>query len=401
MLYDFVVFLDTDWEVTDQKNRQHFLIAEMARQLEGQSKILGVERPICPLTGPFRMREKFIQRLQGKRGLRRAGVNLHIYTPFVLVHNLIAAKVPGVTLLNRRLLRMLLKQVLKKLDFRADNLISWIHHPYQLEDIGLLNEQFLVYDCYDDYTTSEQNATLRRDLERRERTILERANCVLVASAELLNARRKTGNVHLVPNGVEFEHFARIREMESTTSIRSSPILGFTGKISPRLDFRLLTRLAVKHPNWTLMMIGPMENNRQLGRNPDYRVFAAAPNVLFLGSKPYGALPIYMRPFDICLLPYTANDPVNVSCSPLKLYEYLSTGMPIVSTDLPAVRPFNGLVRIARDATDFEQYVAESLQETDESLPQRRLAAARENSWERRVKQILQIVDSTLKERCP
>ena len=51
--YDFVIFLDTEWEATTQRNRQHFLIDELARQLEGYSKILGVERPLCTLTSFF------------------------------------------------------------------------------------------------------------------------------------------------------------------------------------------------------------------------------------------------------------------------------------------------------------------------------------------------------------
>ncbi len=319
-MYDFVVFLDVDWESADQKNRQHFLIAELARQLEGQSKILGVERPICPWTGLLRTREKLVQWLRGKRGLRRMAVNLHIYTPFVLVHNLVAARIPGITTLNRCLLGMLLKRVLKDLDFRTENLIAWIHHPYQLEDVGLLGEQFLIYDCHDDYIASEQNLTRRKDLEHRERVILERADCVLVTSAELLNTRRKTNNVHLVPNGVESEHFNRATGVESVTTAHFHPILGFTGKITPRLDFRLLARIATKHPDWTLIMIGPKENDRQVAQDEDYQTFAGAPNVHFLGPKLYKDLPIYMQSFDVCLLPYAANDPFNIKCSPLKLY---------------------------------------------------------------------------------
>jgi len=80
---DLVVFASVDWENPVRKNRQHFLIAELARQLEGRSKVLWVERPICPWTGPFRKREKVWAWVRGRRGLRRVGPNLHAYTPFV------------------------------------------------------------------------------------------------------------------------------------------------------------------------------------------------------------------------------------------------------------------------------------------------------------------------------
>ena len=101
--FDIVIFLDVDWEVKTQKNRQHFLIRELARQLEGYSKILGVERPICPFTSPFRDTIKFFQWLHF-RHLRKVGSNLYIYTPFVFIHNIIADKIPIMTVFNRYLL---------------------------------------------------------------------------------------------------------------------------------------------------------------------------------------------------------------------------------------------------------------------------------------------------------
>ena len=393
--YDIVVFLDADWETAAQKNRQHFLIPELARQLAGRSRVLGVERPICPWTGPFRRRAKFMRWLLGQRGLRRVARNIHIYTPFVFVHNVIAAHIPKMAEANRCLLRVLLGSVLKRLGFRTDSLIAWIHHPYQLEDVGLVAERHLFYDCYDDYIAAERIPSRRCDLASREKAILDRAHGVFVVSEELLRAKNTmSARVHLVPNGVEFEHFARAASGESETATQDrSAVLGFTGKITPRIDFRLLVHLATAHPEWTLAMIGPHEDTEALKRNADYRAFVDAPNVHLLGPRPYRDLPRHMRAFDICLLPYTTDDPFNIHCSPLKLYEYLATGKPIVSTDLPAVRPFDGLVRIARDAEEFERQVAAALEEQDEDLRQRRLAVARENSWESRAKTVLQIME--------
>ena len=130
MHFDIVVFLDADWAIRAQRNRQHFLIAELVRQLEGRSKVLGIERPVCPWTNPFRKREKFVQWLRGERGLRQAGANLYLYTPFVFIHNVIAACIPGMTALNRCLLRALLKRVLKHMEFCTFGWFSEIqgHH---------------------------------------------------------------------------------------------------------------------------------------------------------------------------------------------------------------------------------------------------------------------------------
>ena len=389
---DIVVFLDIDWDTKKEKNRQHFLISELARQLEGCSKILAVERPICFWTSPFRARKKLVQWIYHPP-LRHVGPNLYIYTPFVFIHNLIAARIPTFRGLNRCLLRMLLNRVMKNIDINTKNLIAWVHHPYQLEDIGLVNEKSLVYDCYDDYITLETSRTRSLDLEEREIEILKQADWVFLSSKELLEKKSKLSNsVYLIPNAVEFEHFLKsTREIDKLRINNAGPVLGFTGKITPRLDFRLLSKIARNHLDWNFLLIGPTENENVLKKNPAYRSFVTAPNVNIPGGIPYQELPEQMKLFDVCLLPYRDDDQFNIHCSPLKLYEYLATGKPIVSTNLPSVRDFSGLVRIAENIEDFGQQVKKALEEQDIHLCKLRIAKAHENSWKSRVNDILSI----------
>ena len=405
MYPDIVVFLDVDWEEKSKKNRQHFLIAELARQLEGCSKILGVERPICPWTSPFCNPGKFFQWLRFKR-LRKVGSNLYIYTPFVLIHNIIAARLPMMTVLNRYLLRMLLNQVKKKIGFLDKDLVAWIHHPYQLEELGLVNEKLLIYDCHDDYL-EYANQARKKDIENREKLILEKADYVFCVSDKLLKEKGEIKNIknkgYIIPNAVEFDHFAQAKlKGNNSISKKKKTILGYMGKITERLDFQLLVSLAIKHPGWELVMIGPEESHSEVAplfSNPYYQSFIAAPNVNLMGARSYNNLPILMRAFDVCILPYNADDPFNIHCSPLKIYEYLATGKPIVSTDLPAVRNFKGLVRIAEDIEDFERQILEALQDKDKELCQQRLEAAGNNSWQKRVETILKVIDTNLKEK--
>ena len=397
MNFDLVIFLDVDWEVKTQKNRQHFLIAELARQLEDCSKILGVECPVCLWTSPFRSPGKFFRWLRFKR-LRKVGSNLHVYTPFVFLHNLIADRIPMIKVLNRYLLKTLLNRIMKHLDFNTNNLIAWIHHPYQLENIGLVREKRLVYDCYDDYVSSGTSRIRRHDLKEREQEILKRADWVFVVSEKLMREKSKTSNsIYYLPNAVAYDHFIKgALENDELDKKNDQPVLGFTGKITPRLDFQLLSRLVSKYSNWNFVMIGPWENEVNLKKDSAYRTFVTASNVHMLGPKLYQELPLHMRPMDICLLPYKTDDLFNINCSPLKLYEYLATGKPIVSTDLSAIRNFSSLVYIAKDAEEFEWNVVEALEEQDRTLRERRQAAARENSWEKRAKQVIVLFEEFL-----
>lgn len=397
--YDFVVFLDADWEATTQKNRQHFLIAELARELEGHSKVLAVERPICPWTNPFRKREEFIQWLEGRRGLRQVGPNFYVCTPFVFVHNLIAANVPGMTRLNCYLLRGLLRRALRKLDFRADNLVAWIHHPYQLEDVGLMGEKLLVYDCYDDYFSQARGWRLG-DLRRREAAISGRADLVLAASEPLLEAiQGRAQQVHLVPNAVDVDLFAQATNPETEVPAEIAalphPVIGFVGRVAAWLDFELLAWLAAAHSEWSFSFVGMHDGERKLSGRPGYRLFRQALNVHLFGPRPHASLPGYLKAFDVCIIPYLPEGQVP-SSSPLKLYEYLGAGKPIVSVDIPQVARLQPPVRIAGDAAEFEQAILVSLSEDSDGPRQRMLAAARENSWQRRAEQVLQIIDRAL-----
>jgi len=102
--YDFVVFLDADWDMRGKRNRQHFLIREIARLIEGKGSVLAIERPVCLVTGIFRQRSKFFNWLGCQRGLRHETENLFIHTPFICLHNVLAASVPWLTKLNRLLM---------------------------------------------------------------------------------------------------------------------------------------------------------------------------------------------------------------------------------------------------------------------------------------------------------
>ena len=130
-----------------------------------------------------------------------------------------------------------------------------------------------------------------------------------------------------------------------------------------------------------------------------HKIIKNRPNIYYLGGKSHIELPYYLNIFDVCIIPYLRMHPQNVYCSPLKLYTYLTTGKPIVTTDLLGVHPFSDLVRIAHDVAEFEHEISMALAEGDECLERRRIEAARENSWEKQAEKILAIVKKTLRRK--
>ena len=106
-----------------------------------------------------------------------------------------------------------------------------------------------------------------------------------------------------------------------------------------------------------------------------------------IGHQPLEILPQYLKAFDVCIIPYASDDPFNISCSPLKLYEYMATGKPIVSISLPSVLEYSKVVFIGRNYNEFEKSIRLALEENGQ-LGKERIELAKGNSWNDRAGQI-------------
>ncbi len=402
--YDFVIFLSGEWDTFFRR----YLLRVLAEQLP-MSKVVCVDRPVCLVTTPLRDPTRWIRQLPRRNRLRKLSANLFVYRPWIYLHDHIGAKFPVIQAYNMAWVRRQLLSVMASLGLRKEHLIAWIFDPFQEEYMGLVGEKFSIYECYDEYASSDEVRYFRNhdEMLAREKRILGRADVTFVVSEALYESKcQSSKNIHVVPNGVDFKHFSSVCDEKITVAEDienvSKPVVGYLGNLTFRIDFGLLRDLADMHPEWVIVLIGG-KNARIRDKNTRKNLVELEQrgNVHFVGPKPYEVLPHYLKAFDVCLLPYVVDDPFNINCSPLKLYEYLATGKPIISTDLPAVRPFDGLVRIAQDTGEFEWQVAEALEERDEDLRERRLTEARENSWESRAKRILDIIEATLKEQYP
>jgi glycosyltransferase involved in cell wall biosynthesis len=164
------------------------------------------------------------------------------------------------------------------------------------------------------------------------------------------------------------------------------PIAGYYGALAKWFDYRLLKSVAVLLPNWYFILIG-LDYDGSVNRS---RVLEY-PNILWLGSKPYEKIPSYLKYFDVATIPFRLNE-ITHATSPLKLYEYMAAGKPIVTTAMNECQKYPPVL-IAKDANDFALKLENSLSMRSDQAYQNSLCEwAEKNTWEQRAAQILSAV---------
>jgi glycosyltransferase involved in cell wall biosynthesis len=275
--------------------------------------------------------------------------------------------------------------------------VAWIYDPTSSEMAGSLGEAFAVYDCVDDYPAQAGSDRRRRALVAAgDEQAAGAARIVFTTTRTLFERQRRINpDTHLVPNVGDYEHFSPAADRAHSApdvAALPRPVLGFAGNLVPsKVDFALLEAVARARPEWTVLLVGPGQRESE----KSLRRVSSLPNVHWLGAKPYAELPHYVAAFDVGLIPYVANT-YTESCLPLKLYEYLAAGKPVVASGLPELAGMEPDVLLADGEDAFVAGVDRALGRLGESERAARMALAAGNTWETRTDRLLGLVRGAL-----
>jgi len=379
---DIVCVGFADWD-TELWTNQHHLMSRLARENRVLFiESLGLRRPQLAGRDISRIARRLVRGLAPPRAVD----GLHVLSPLVVpLHgNRLVRQ------LNARLLPALVGRAVRRLDLERP--ILWAYVPQAEDLIEELKPSLVVYHCVDDIAAHGliDTASFRAAEERFAR----QADLVLASAPELIRRMRTlSGNVLEAPNVADTDLFATALEdgePDAGMAALPAPRVVFTGAISAvKLDIGLLVELARLRPQLSLALVGPVGAGDP---HTDISALEAEPNIHLLGMRSYEQLPAVLRAADAGLIPYASNE-LTDSIFPMKVYEYLAAGLPVISTPLPALEGVSEVL-CAPDAAGIAALLDRALAEDSPALRASRSHAAMAHSWQSRLQEITSAIEA-------
>jgi glycosyltransferase involved in cell wall biosynthesis len=326
---------------------------------------LGLRRPKISLNDFKRIYQKLKSIFIKPNNINAdTGLKPILIHPFVIPYHDYAL----IRLFNRFSISGKVNKVLK--EYQAENPILITSAPVTDNLIGELGESCSVYYCVDDYTSMEG---AHKSLSKLEEKLVNKVDAVFAVSNFLMATRKPAkGKIFYAPQGVETSHFLCSELAPEVKNIKK-PVIGFFGLISEWIDLDLIKMCLTAYPESTFLFIGKSVVNLSS--------LLEMKNFIYLGAVEYSKLPEYASAFDVGLIPFDLSQ-VSLAANPLKLMEYFSMGIPVVSTNLPEVQKFYELAFVAKDREEFVRMIGLAVDDVTEARNHARKMKAGELSWQ-------------------
>jgi len=285
-----------------------------------------------------------------------------------------------------------LKPLAKKF-FNGEKYVIWSFFPLEIGCFKESGAELKIFDAVDNWSELDVYKNKKEALLKNYRKLDDEADLIFTVSQELENLFHHKEKVHHIPNGVDFKHYQREYPLlNKDIGIIPKPIIGYVGTMQERFDTDLIEYLAKNNPDKSFVLVGPVWRAK---RKEVEEKLKTLPNVYLLGRKSYAEIPMYIQQFDVAIVAHHSDRFIK-STDPMKIYEYLACGKPIVSTQASTVKELNKLISVTTDPKEFSEKIKDCLSDDKPSLQEARLAEAREQGWLKRVEKMIELIEQKL-----
>jgi len=375
--FDVVCLSTTDWEKPWGSRQQ--LMTRLAKS----SRILFVEPPLSPLH--LHKFKKNIDRLSSSfLGIRQVGENIWVCRPVPLFFGGISIR------LNHGYHKLFAKQLSKWLTYLCMTPeILWSFSPFSAPLLKYLQFEKVIYHCVDRYAEATWLLNRSDIVYAHEIQLVQQADLV-VALSKITQKRlcQIKNSAIYVPSGVDAETFRQMRFVPPPKEMEKipNPRIVISANFDRRTDVELLKCLVLRQTKWSFVFVGStvgLVDNR----------FRNLPNVYSLGQKQYLELPPILWSCDVGIIPYHMNK-LTLEMSPVKFYDYLACGLPVVSRPFPEIFQYSQFLYTADTTEEFILGIKLALHDNDNLMIEKRLAFVKEHSWAHRLDKILRSLSS-------
>lgn len=378
---DIVCVGFSDWNGELLTNDRHLALRLASRHRILYVESLGLRRPQL---GSGKDLRRITRRVVRGVAPPKLEDGVHVLSPLVLP----AHHHPAAARLNRAILPRLVRAGVRQAGMRDPVLWSFVPHAEVL--IDALRPRRVLYQITDDHGAKKGiDADAFYAAERR---FAPRADVIMASAPELVERmRRLNDHVLYAPNVADTALFATALEngpVDPAIAALPRPVVVFIGALNAStIDLDLTLALARARPDWSFAFVGPVGTGDP---RTDISPLRTAPNIHLLGPRPYEELPMVLRGANAAIVPYRTGGAMR-SVFPMKTYEYLAAGLPVVTTPLAALRDVSEVV-IAPDAATMVARLDEFISTDTPQLRAERSRAVRGHSWETRIAQIEELL---------
>lgn len=372
---DIIFFSTANWNNPTWTNKQHTALALNKLGVRiFYIESVGLRKPFCTRKDLSRIWKRLKTLFHPVHKIKEG---IYVYSPFTIP----LQRFSIIRKLNSYSLNLCLHILLFLYGFNKN--ILWTYNPLTTVLLTGLHCKKIVYHCVDNI--SEQPGMPHNIIEEAELDLIKKADIIFPTSRHLENHCKKNNpKTFYFSNVADYKFFNRALQPKTAIAHElkniAHPLIGFIGALSNyKVDFKLIHTIAKQRPDWNIVLIG------EIGKGCpwcDTQLLTGIPNIHLLGYQPYQRLPEFLKNFDVAILPMARNKYTD-SMFPMKFYEYLAAGLPIVSTRLPALAEFKHLISFANSSEKFIQAINLNLNDSEKKLSER-LKEAQKHTYKSR-----------------
>lgn len=390
---DFVltILISTDWDI---QHRKH-LLKEVFIKTSEWADIVVVQQPVC-IIGHFitKFRRKIIGLLIGDYKTKIIESGAVLFTPIIIFNYALWLKIKIFAEIDTFLMSYQLNRFLSK-NYHNQKIVLNVFHPSHYVLLKKMQYDYLIYDFYDNFDYDSQGEKLVLE-SRYNDLLIKKCNLILCLSHITYNrAKILNKNTYFLRSGNNFKELSKNYDNVNPPELENikTPIVGYLGNIRDWMDFDLLDKLICTNKDVTFVFIGFLNRDSK----KQFKMLLKHHNAKWIPYLQQELVSPYLFRFSAGLIPFKTNKFME-GVFPNKFLEYLSAGVPVITTQLPELIEFKDIIGYASNHDDFIKYCKDAIDGNYNKYKNIYIKIAKENTWEKKSLQLNEVLKDMVKQ---